>query len=1166
MPRIINPGDLKTGAGKPALVAADNLVLVGAGMVGPGPNVGASGYIPPGGILGTAESGLPELPLEGAPVDPGLIEHETGPFAHAAESVSIDAYPPLLYSDNVEGAIDELLGSVLPILPKLGQQFRYYSNYSGVPDWGPFKLKDQQFISFTTPLMPNPDLVFPLFLATPTPTQDIEYTDNLDPITDDLWNGDISALIVSSGPAQGVSGAYTAGLVINSSVQRTRVFPPKRVLGVPKPWPVCVSGTIFPADRGVLALIHWPAGGDSTAFLAQDLLDRCVAAILLGRGLSGSSQCYTQGVDPNELCDGGAGGIFEIGADSDGYYSPFAYPGRATGQYNLDEIHTGISFIDGTALPTPWTTPQHRHQSSLVPGAGQVRLGTDPGAGIDPTVYDYGIPILGGKPTAYSPAPPAGPNWGIELGSTIVDVSNFFGYRLPVLDDYSADTGLKYTPRGQYPYDTRETGRYFGIELPYNSSSTDIFETFVGSGIYYLNWAGNYRNFPEDYWTWQIARYRHSFQVLGSDVLGATVGTYWLMHFKTEANFEAFVRDGVMPWDATNGYLLYGMNPVSTTTSIEQDQNRVNQIVGAGNLVAPTYGYAAPAYNCIRAEVAIGDETVLPTPVSATSTWFLSGSVQTMWSSGVAYFTPRDLFDDPGFGFPDISATFTGCWEDVYRADSNPLTGNPGVPPATLSSSNPAFVGLAQFSYALTSGVPTFATTVGAENVQRAEYNYTLLGSNAGGIFTETNGPLAADQLTFSDVVYLDGDHMYPSFTTDGCPRVYIRRPLTDPPIQPYAVLDGHGVRMEPTNVGGAKILYHSTPWCPAHKIGGYGNFVNVGSAPANQCWPGLINPTKDTEERFLDEIYRWKSNWSAAIGVPEQAHLTGPGMAGWIAAPIAVPVRAGYDLTGSWDTASWTWQLEHLNDLSATTELQVAGLPDRNPPLDDWAQVPFPSAGMLLYPQKDYSTGYVPDAANGGVAQPDYSACVGTRSYVRCFDAGFTRNPSLPHPEVIGQPFVTLRLDGISPPVYVAPGPGDPMGTGIAVMVKIPGLTTWMDVGRSDGMGPSKQDAALDGAGCLVHGTTTFYANDPITKLRYCQLKLNVGPVANLIPGIVYGSRNEVPVLVKVIMNENAITQNLEGTGPGNSSYIATGLVGIKIVDPDDIQIASQVTGAVLI
>ena len=80
---------------------------------------------------------------------------------------------------------------------------------------------------------------------------------------------------------------------------------------------VLVSGSLFPADRGTLALFHIPAGGT-----IQDIT--CLAALNCGQGIE-------------DGCDGETGGIWTYGANND----PYTYPAAASGQFDLIELHTG---------------------------------------------------------------------------------------------------------------------------------------------------------------------------------------------------------------------------------------------------------------------------------------------------------------------------------------------------------------------------------------------------------------------------------------------------------------------------------------------------------------------------------------------------------------------------------------------------------------------------------------------------------------------------------------------------------------------------------------------------------------------------------------------------------------------------------------------------------
>jgi hypothetical protein len=198
---------------------------------------------------------------------------------------------------------------------------------------------------------------------------------------------------------------------------------------------------------------------------------------------------------------------------------------------------------------------------------------------------------------------------------------------------------------------------------------------------------------------------------------------------------------------------------------------------------------------------------------------------------------------------------------------------------------------------------------------------------------------------------------------------------------------------------------------------------------------------------------------------------------------------------------------------------------------------------------------------------QFDYSVCTGDRAYVRAFDVAFSASTT--PVTANGQPFAVLRIDGMELEdfAYAAPGPGSV--NGVAILVKVPGLTTWMDLGRNDGAGPSKQDPVQDGAGCKVVGPYTYNGIDQDTGVAYAQVKINVGPTANF----AIGDGSEVPLLVKVVMRDPAAWGgpydptyydfNHEsdgtggfnaGTGCGIQSQYVRGIVGIRVVHPDDV------------
>ena len=1198
MPRIKNPGTIRTGSGQTLPTVADNLLLTGAGL----PNVGQPEYSPSG--FGTVHLGFPP----GGGVGGGgsdLMAHVNDPVnAHASTAISHDSYSDLFYSNNVGGSLDELV-SVLPPRPPMMGESAAFTTFSGIPDWGAAKLQDVEISILAD--VPTPANRFPYYWTAPSPTTDWEvppvYVDR-DPVTDPLWSG-LDPLGLSGVPGSGLGLAGAGGFTDTlGHVRRTRGMP-AIVQGMSVfPVPVTVSGSIFPADRGVVAILHWPKENTQVAFLAQDVLDRCVAAIVLGSGLAtggGSGGGGGCGADSCDGAPGSSGSLFAIGLNADGSYNPLAYPGRASGQYDLHEIHTGLSDIDGSPLEHPWDLGWTRAHNGIVTGAGQVRLGTEPAAGI-PTLA-YGIPILGAGSSAYS-GPPVAATVSIHyqgntltptyLGESLLLDTNFFKYRLPYLKDYSKATGLAYTPHGIDPYSTRETARYFDLGTAGTYAANVAAQVATATVPPHLLQAGNYPNFPEDYWAWQIARYRHTFLLHDSVTTGVDLGTYWMIHFKTEAAFEALVRDGTMPTASD----VYGASLVDTS-NVAGYSNLVNALSAGdapfapGKGVAPDYGYASKSYHVLRSSmVVVTDAPLAPSAVTANFTWalYVGWGIDTnkvTVVSGVSYFVPIGEGGNPIFWLSGMNLDVANAWEEFYRTEDNSLTGEaPPLAPARLSTPCPLFIGTAPFSYesVLMAGSEFPSGVFGglAGRLQRLEVPFQYCGA-----FTDIVGPTPVDHLTVSSLdtgITFIGDLDHPAFATDAALVAYLRRPLMNPPIQPASANNGNGIRLEPTNDAGAKVLFHSTGWTPNDPtFGHYGNFV---STDPPRCDINLVTPLKDTEERFLDEIYRY-SNLDS-FGEPSvMAALVGPGMQGWNAGPIPMAVQAGQTsamfLGWGWADLSVIQNGDNTSTLVGSEFLQVAGLPYRNPSYPN-ATIPFPSAGLLQYPKTDYTAGHAP-AVPEGITQYNYTGCTGTRTHIRVFDASFARfasDPTTPSvPSVAGQPLAVVRIDGLHLEdfQYVAAGPGglgdgvdDTRYTGIAIQVKVPGLTTWMDLGRVDGSGPSKQDPARDGAGCKVIGTHTFDGVDPITGSVYCQVEFNAGPWANLAQGVETSGGSgvyEVPVIVRVVMNALAKDYDLTlkydsypgqfipVAKPGLQGYEIRGLCGIKIVHPTQVQTA---------
>ncbi len=1237
MPVTRNPGDLHAGHGKKAPNAlATRPALTGAGLAGPGPNVG-----------GINEALGVELP--GALALNAVHTHLHDPkAAHAASAVEHDGHPDILYSSNVEGALDELIGTVMKRPPMLGQ-WSPDTTFSGITDWGYLKLRDSDLgeygaLTYTDPTVQNAQNVYPYLLRTIGPPIDTEFDWPMaDPRTDWQFNSGMTPGppgTFGTGYGRSHIGAYTRDGELGPAplpvFRSARLYPRpgEGVLGLAERVPVTISGTLFPADRGVLALLHFnvPRGASVKAsFLVQPLITdhtmvaapqgRVVAALLLGNGILGD-KCQDSDYicDDAHLCDGDPGGIFGVGTDSDDNYDPFQFPGRATGQYGLHEIHKGVN-DDAGVLRTPWNDLDadlapgtSRAVDAVIPAPGQVRLGTDPDAN-GGAVVDNGIPILGGTTDFYA-VPPTPQTDSLTLnihGDALVGDSNFFRYRLPVLKDYTEATGLKWTPRGEVASRTQETRRFFLQAAP---SNTTVYED--GSPVLaYWRTAGLYDGFDEDYWVWQVARYRQTFLMPSTKVITESeeVGTYVLIHFKQESDFERCARDGEFPWTAGGEYEVYGMALVDNPEHVD---NLANSWLPATEPVAPdgpapAYGFAANPWHNLRNRIFLDPYgTVLPADSNADFLWETTATPVTdavVWTSGVAYFTPRQS-DDGSSAFVISAANITlaaGFWTS-YRTDSLDLTGVGGIGPADVASQNPVLVATAPWGYEANSlAVPVnpdsahgYVPSTDYVLPWRIEVPFTHLGSTGGLQFSDTNAPLVADPLDLvlpSDILLL-GDAASPSFSRDAAVRVHFRRPLnhTDPDDTnlPWTLFQGHGTRLVPiAPVAAGLVLMHTTQFDKTNRVGRFGNYVaHATGGPPNLSYIELFTSAKAVSERFLDETHRYVTPFPASLAVAPYtaqavASLDGPGMAGWAGGPFELPVHIGRGAT-PWGDASYLLMEHHIADLTAGVtplrSLQVAGLPERNPHITSVNTMPFPSSGVLIYPQTDFGTGYYPEqGTHVTAAQPDYSAAVGVREYVRAFDAAFNQTGYVLVP-ANGRSELTLRFDGITLDDfwYAAPGPGGLAANRIAISLKVPGLTTWMDVGRQDGAGPSKQDNLLDGAGCVVTGTETYTFTDPESGYKGCYVKCHVGPVASLFEntggsggytdGVPASLIGEAPVLVRVQMDVGAVGYSLEriaftpgvfepGSMPGAPSEEVRGLISMSVVHPNDDLIAPDGT-----
>lgn len=1086
---------------------------------------------------------------------------------------------PPLASRTEGGAIAELAGALPPAPPMLGQRAPW-TQLTGIPDWGALKMAEQSYHDRGVARGLGD---YPAFHIPPGPALDPVFRPpGADPRTDPVWNVPAGGFLRGAGAGTTRAGGVAAGPSLAPVVRSLRIMPRPYdpATGDPLPAiPVVVSGMIYPADRGVLAIVRWPASSATgfpatrAPFLAMPLDARCIAAVLLGQGISpggagGSGdpgRCSGPGRCGGAPCDGDPGGIFDPGRGPDDLYDPTAFPGRASGQYDLDEILRGVDNLDGLPLRKPFDDLNadgrpgaRRVLGSAVPAAGQVRLGTDPAAG---PVLPYGIPVLGASVVAYDPFPTT-----FELGSLVVGASvvlttgftlpNFLAYRLPAIADYET---LPYTPRGVDLYGTRETFRYFAVQKPAAATlpdGTPLGDKLPSAGLY----GGAFR---QDGWSRQVARYRHMFHIPSADLPADGVlrpGSYWIMHFQREADFEKFVALGIEPTDPKQGYDLYGAAPLNYAMS--HFANVANQETApqpAPRGPAPLYGYAAPPYHVVRNELALVPSPAMPALVG-TAEWSAQSPVAATWVSGVAYYLATDpSTGDSAFSVDKLlvrSAPPHGVFAGGFGTDDAALA-NHAAAPAQVASPDPVVLLIGDLSFdehPSRQGQPSMEIAVGGfppsltsfagskadPRLRRVDVPLTHCGSNVGGTYNDTNAPDPGDPLVVDPIVSfpLRGDLNDPSFSADAEMRVAVR------PRHVLGVLPAAGqpIAWDPP----ARILLHTTRTGPA-VAPKFGNFLDSGAPP--RPLPSLHSPARDREERFLDEVYRWDPTFAAVDGIAgpgATAALRGPGIGGWRGGPINVPVRVADP--DPWAKCSWL-RLGRFATPLAAGDLQVSGMPRRSPPLSDGAKFHRPSSGVLRYPRENYGS-VRPDQASDGlpVPQPDYSKAAGIRSYVRALDLG---RPSA------SSPLFTLRIEGLflADIQYAGAGPGRLSTGGPAVLVKLPGLTAWLDVGRRDGDGPGKHDPRQDGAGCLVVGPETRDEYDPDSRLPACYARIHAGPAARafLTPA------GEVPLLVKVIMGPSAgpydlsqpldpMTGSFGAADPEASANAVRGLVRISV------------------
>jgi hypothetical protein len=1216
------------------------LITVGRGLAGPD-SIEANAIIPAASGHEPAYSdggggGLYALELH--------IKDEHN--AHPAHAVSIDSVPDIYDAAHVEGVLDELSALVPPRPPTVGALLSYTA-LDCRPDWGILKLDDSSYFHRDAALPEGWGLgitekgseLYPYYHTAPDPTQDFATPgeDPSDPVFN-VFNADYRG----GGRGEAHAGAFTRSDFANAAhdlVATHMIIPSKQVGESPSLGrPVVVSGVVYPADRGTMALLR---GAPSTGFTGVAALDRVVCAINLGEGIL-------------DHCDGDPGGIFWLGTPGGEFaphsYDPFSYPGRATGQYNLEEIHTGVSVIvaDGN-LPSPFFDMDADGAQGW-PHGGQVRLGSDANAGVP--VIAEGIPILGGTTAARA--------GGHD--------QNFFGYRLPVLENYK---DLKWAP-----ISTRE--RYFGKPTISQSPSAD------------LDSAGNYPPGGKDWWTHQIGRYRHQFH-LPNDVLPEgdprDCGSYVLVHFKKEQYFEEAVRDGVWPSDDR----VYSMNlmdwtdPESVANIVSVDltggilprhsyhvirsgvfedpkcggvfscspiANIIVTVDGTFVLTWPTPGDLLPGgtYRFDLSSDSVdahpfhlsttGDgvhnsgsiygtgvkyfadgvevdqtvwlagfsgfsERVLELTVDAAAYFETGGTLHyfchthpnmgdalavssglATWSvqahsmsgtcdfqndpaglhacSGVTYFRPLGLGGAMSWQIEDLDISwrgantvdpgYAGVFEHSYRTHESfwaspeigpshlamAALGLDGVatPDSLMGNMDPVFLSFSAFTpgSGIIPDTALFTAVIGMGLSTLGDARRERLGFSAADLIrNEANAPVPIpdnlaritwDSATASThAMHLTGDQL-PKFSGDAIVRAFVRKPLWhQSPLIPYIdYFESWEVTLSSGGFLGSLLWFGSGSGGAFEEA--YGNNQNASTQ----------SDVKDSEERFLDESYRSAPLDLWGLDAETTDTLKGPGLPyGVLDCSSYVKVREPFG-----DAAHWYAQSNNsamfLDGVGgdATPQAQVAGWPDRNPSILEGVYSPSLCTGVLVYPQEDYNTGYLPASGQLVWNQPDYSTLSGDREYIRLFHI----------PAGEGQPFVRIQLVGLTLEDFVW-DPGN--SRGIQLYVKVPGQTTWMNIGRPDGDGPSKQDAFSDGAGCVVVGPDTRNGMIPSMKIVRSQVQVNLGPAANLF----LSAEGKTPLLFKAVLQDNVAGRalNLEQGGPTGSPANLRGLAAMRML-----------------
>jgi len=304
----------------------------------------------------------------------------------------------------------------------------------------------------------------------------------------------------------------------------------------------------------------------------------------------------------------------------------------------------------------------------------------------------------------------------------------------------------------------------------------------------------------------------------------------------------------------------------------------------------------------------------------------------------------------------------------------------------------------------------------------------------------------------------------------------------------------------------------------------------------------GILTARKDTQERFLDEAYRIRKTFAGFTfshygQVVDNSNLTGPGL------PYGMYFYEDFVIRDTNGTehfdAGWLSNGLHASALPIG-EAEVKGIFEATKSRSYSYGTTNLRRGVLGSPLTNYTL-----AANNFLVAEDsatwqplctnygsLSYLTSDASFVRAFDVSFSRSAS--EEDVVNTTRFTLRVLGLDFSLFNAPSDK------YSIYIKVPGLTTWMNIGRSNGTGPSKQSPSLDGAGCCVSYTEGFLKSEGII---YTDVLCDVGPVACLKENILA----EVPILVKVVL-EQGLSTALKNFS-GNSYDTRRGLVGLELL-----------------